>query len=276
MKRNLLKTVSIYVCVILCVLTILVSYQRITIYRKKWRNKLDPEMRRYVSKAKIMVLMLVTKNYDKIGSIGGSFVYEYCKRNGYGFEMYRDKLNDNLHINFSKFEMAKDAMNRNPDYDYFVVIDADVVFTTYEMGIRKLISVSDEPRAKMFAPKDVYKVVGGVGYSGTSMNAGFMIFHKTAYNMIVRYLEITEHTECGQQYNNKHPRNQNVFDKCFKSSLNEGEFSYVPWELVGVNVSKYIKQVYDKKKYVEKYGMYSNPFIVDILNKYDTGIIRIN
>ena len=243
---------------------------------KKMEKQIDPEMRRYVSKAKIMVLMLVTKNYDKIGSIGGSFVYEYCKRNGYGFEMYRDKLNDNLHINFSKFEMAKDAMNRNPDYDYFVVIDADVVFTTYEMGIRKLISVSDEPRAKMFAPKDVYKVVGGVGYSGTSMNAGFMIFHKTAYNMIVRYLEITEHTECGQQYNNKHPRNQNVFDKCFKSTLNEGEFSYVPWELVGVNVSKCIKQVYDKKKYVEKYGMYSNPFIVDILNKYDTGIIRIN
>ena len=66
-------------------------------------------------KHNIMILMLCTSNYDNVCNNSIHQVLIYCKLHNYKFKLFRNKLNNNLHINFSKFEMVKQSMI---DYPY--------------------------------------------------------------------------------------------------------------------------------------------------------------
>ena len=250
------------VCVCLTLLLILKIMNINLNFRIRSNNILDTSSYKYDKvKYNIMFLMLCTSNYDHICTNGASYVYTYCKLHNYRFKIFRKNLNDKLHINFSKFEMVKQAMIDHPEIDYFVHIDADVVFTSYELSIENLIlEFSDTPSAKCFAPLDVTNSFINIPHISaaiyhSSMNAGFMIWRYDSLDIIEHYLQTAEHTQCGKNVNTIHPRNQNVWDMCFKDRLNKGDFSYIPWELVGVASSKYIYQIYvhkNKNKYVNK------------------------
>ena len=239
------------VCVCLTLLLILKIMNINLNFRIRSNNILDTSSYKYDKvKYNIMFLMLCTSNYDHICTNGASYVYTYCKLHNYRFKIFRKNLNDKLHINFSKFEMVKQAMIDHPEIDYFVHIDADVVFTSYELSIEQLIlEFSDTPSAKCFAPSDtLFSIVNipyvSLGLCYSSMNAGFMIWRYDSLDIIERYLQTAEHTQCGKKFNSINPRNQNVWDMCFKDLLNKGDFSYIPWELVGTNNSKIIYQIY--------------------------------
>ena len=182
-------------------------------------------------------------------------MYTWCKLHNYRFKIYRTSLIDNLHVNFSKFEMVRKAMIEHPEIDYFVMIDADVVFSTYDLTVEALIhSFSDNPDAKVFVPMDI---VGGfhwtfvsLGLHNTSINSGFMIWRRDSIDLITKYVYVAQHTSCGHKIKDRTPNDQLMWDKCFKHFVHYKDFSYIPWELVGIEKSRFIYQIYDKNKYV--------------------------
>lgn len=255
MNSCIMERIIIYVCFLMIIIKIICVF-------KKWNVRCD--FRRYDildikgnksnTKHNIMILMLCTSNYDHVCNNSIHQVSTYSKIHNYKFKVFRNKLNDNLHINFSKFEMVKQAMISYPEIEYFVMLDADVIFTSYDLTIESLIyNYSNNPNAKCFAPVDTLHGLitpyFSIAIYNTSINAGLMIWRRDASDLLQKYLYVAEHTKCGTKYNNSHPRNQNVWDICFRHILNNDDMAQIPWELAGVSNSKVIYQNHKKSDF---------------------------
>lgn len=194
----------------------------------------------------IRFICLCTKNYDKIGCYGVNSIKYYCKKHKYNFTFYRNKLIEDLHINFSKNAIILDACKKYND-DYFVCIDTDIAIKDLDFKIESLI----KPGHVIYAPRDIWRKNGK---KNSIINMGFSIWKNCKRTEYINKKWIDAARKDCKHLSNKHPRQQNVFDSCVFKLLKKNELKLLDHKLVGLPYSKIISQTKKPKKYWEKIG----------------------
>lgn len=190
---------------------------------------------------KIKVVMLCTPNYRSKAYINQ--YKAYCKKHNYKFVLYEKKLIDNLHINFSKMEMMRRELEKNDDYDYILMTDADI---SIKKDIPLEVIIKHLDIKCIAAPLDiVMSLIYGnhclTLKQNSIINAGFIIAknNKCAYNIFNKWIQKSLN-ECSK-HSVVHPRNQNVFDNCIFPFLKKDSLKIIPWQIAGTKNSKYFK-----------------------------------
>ena len=194
-------------------------------------------------KKKITIAMLCTPNYMDIGKNGINYITKYCKQFGYTFKLYTESLVPDLHIQFTKFELAKNELSIN-DADYIVVIDAD----TYNPNLSEdefipIENIIEYAKDKdIMAPKDVLSNIGSIVLkSNSTINSGFVIYKNTDVSLqFCKDMISSAKNECSK-FKDIHPRDQNVFDHCLKEKYMK-YVGFIPWQIAGVRQSLFFPQ----------------------------------
>ena len=194
----------------------------------------------------IRIITLCTPNYDKIGCYGANSLKYYCNKHNYKFSLYRKKKIHDLHINFSKNAIIIDACKKFNE-DYIVCVDSDIIIKNYNKKLESIFT----PGKILYGPKDVW-IKGTKGNS--IINAGFIIWKncERTIELNKKWLSFARN-EC-KKWSDKHPRQQNVFDKCLYKLIKKDEIEYLDHNLVGVPYSTFIQQNKKPKIGWEKIG----------------------
>lgn len=210
-------------------------------------------------KTDFFVVTVCTPNYDKKGAYGVNSLALYCKTHNYGFAVYRNRIDSGLHVNFTKNQAIVELMQLIPPEQarYVVNIDADVA--VHELWRPLSTLIDSKTVASMNAPRDNF-IKRNVTLS--LMNAGFIIWKnsKRAADINNLWMELAR-TKCKEQAK-KHPRQQNVFDKCVYPKLVSGDFAFVDHNLVGMVYSSFISQHEGLNQSWRKLGSPSEPLEV--------------
>ena len=199
-----------------------------------------------LKKKSIRIICLCTSNYDKIGCYGANSLKYYSDKHNYKFTLYRDKIVNDLHINFSKNAIILDACNKY-DEDYIVCVDTDIIIENLNIKIESFL----DNDYILYAPKDIW-VKNGT--RGSTINMGFSIWKNCERTKYINRIWIEQARSKCKKVANIHPRQQNVFDKCIFNILKKSELKYLDHNLVGLPYSSFIKQTKKTKPGWEKLG----------------------
>ena len=101
------------------------------------------------------IICLCTPNYNKIGKYGVNSLYAYCKKHGYKFSLYDKKLDDDLHINFTKNYIMIDALKKYKE-DFIVLIDADIEIVDSNIKLEDTFKI--KKNVIFYAPLDLWGI----------------------------------------------------------------------------------------------------------------------
>ncbi len=201
------------------------------------------------------VIVLCTKNYDRIGCYGVNLLKKYCDIHGYTFTLYRKKLKlKNIHKNFLKNEIIIHAL-KYTKCKYLVNIDADIGIKDMNQKLEDIINFDNDTIFN--APKDRYNIDF---ISINTINTGFTIWKNCKRSieinkLWIKYAKDYEKSKSNlfkkienflpEQYKR---RQQYIFDKYIFYILKKNELKYLDHKKVGMKYSTFIFQT--KKPYI--------------------------
>jgi hypothetical protein len=207
-----------------------------------WNLKYKKEYLSTSHKPSFHIVVVCTKDYEKIGQYSIGMLSKYCKIHKYKLSVIREPIKE-LNIKFTKNSAAISIL-RNSKADYIVNIDADVIVKDYTKNLANIIV---DPNAVMQSPEDYWE---NDKIKGSMINSGFIIWKNCP-----RAIEINEiwlSKARGECHNFKDPIQQRTFEKCVYPSLKKGELVHLDHKLVGLPHSSIICQIKGSTKDREK------------------------
>ena len=133
---------------------------------------------RYNPGKKIGIVSLYTPNISEYGVESEISIRDYAFKQGYTFHVYRDKLDQDSHPNWSK---PKALLNHFDDHDVIIWMDSDTIIFDTNQKFENILSEC-VPIKKIIATKDIG--------DNSMLNSGVLIFrnHKYTKNIIKKWL----------------------------------------------------------------------------------------
>ncbi|MFZ9046646.1 MAG: hypothetical protein ACO2ZZ_12335 [Cyclobacteriaceae bacterium] len=152
---------------------------------------------------KIKILQLVTPHIDGFAVFSVRSIIHYAKRYGYSYSIFRDKLIEDMHINWTKIEMMRIAFD-DPTYDYLVLFDADMLILPTAKRIEALPGFG---QYDLIMPQDTPL------FTSNKPNAGCIIVRNSSLGKEIfeKWIRIARNE--GSYLADIHPRNQRIFWK---------------------------------------------------------------
>jgi len=150
---------------------------------------------------KIAICQLITPNIDAFAKYSAASLLSLAVKHGYDYFVQREKMIDDLHINWSKIKMIDKLLDLA--YDYLVLFDADIILTNQEVSINHFIQ---EDTQTLFMPEDTHLFIKH------RPNAGFIILKNDAKGKAI-IKEWLQAAFDDKTLADKHPRNQRIFWK---------------------------------------------------------------
>ncbi|SNS59381.1 Nucleotide-diphospho-sugar transferase [Ekhidna lutea] len=179
---------------------------------------------------KIAICQLITPNIDAFAKYSSASILAYCKKHHYSYFIQRDKLIDNLHINWTKIRLVEQLLDKG--YDYVTLIDADILLTDINRSVESFIK---DDQVVITMVEDTHLFIK------SRPNAGFILIKNNhdGKKLIKMWLDAAYSDTV---LADKHPRNQRIY-----------------W--------KYVQPFYREKqhlipyKYISKYFFWFNKFL---------------
>lgn len=214
------------------------------------KNCWKPFVNNYQLNTTFHVITLNTPNYDNIGCYGANSLKAYCDKHGYAFTMYREKLEPDLHINFTKNSIAIEVL-RTSKANYIVVVDSDIEIVNPDITLESLFDKNTN--GIFYAPQDYF-------YNDKEwkniINSGFIIWKNCDRSIEINKLWLNQaRTNCKELVREKYfiPQ-QTTFTNCVLSHLKPGELQFLDHKKVGMTYSSFIRQSKTPKQGWEKMG----------------------
>lgn len=152
---------------------------------------------------KIAICQLITPNIDAFARYSAASTFAYCQRHGYAYFIQREKLIDDMHINWTKIKFLEDLMKS--EIDFAVLIDADVLITDPSKILEEFIATFDEQTLVAFT-EDTNLIIRD------RPNVGFILIknNREGKQIINKWLEAALFD---RKLADKHPRNQRIYWK---------------------------------------------------------------
>ena len=83
-------------------------------------------------KSKFDIYQLITPNIDEYAQYGLASIYEYAKKHRYSYSVQRSQLVEDMHVNWTKIEMIKQALLLS-ESEWIVLFDADLILMNREI-----------------------------------------------------------------------------------------------------------------------------------------------
>lgn len=156
-----------------------------------------------MKQASIHLIQLATSNINSYGRFSIASVLSYCKKYGYKYSVLREKIVDDLHINWTKIQFIKDTLEKS-GHDYVVLLDADVVLVNQKKDIHDFIAMGNV-RTRIWMPEDTPIL------KPKRPNAGLIIVKNDEEGraIISRWMDAARNE--GSHLADTHPRNQLVY-----------------------------------------------------------------
>ncbi len=149
------------------------------------------------------ILQLATPNIDAYAKFAIASVNRYAEKYGYGHAVQRGSLIHDMHINWTKIAMLKEALDKGLS-DYLVVLDADIILTSNAHPLKSLVDLGSKNK-HILMPGDTPL------FGGKRPNAGLIIVKNSPEGReIVDYWLYAAMNE-GRHLADTHPRNQLVY-----------------------------------------------------------------
>ncbi len=169
------------------------------------------------SKLRCESIMLATPEIDEYAQHSCALWSAYCARKGYKFYRYSERLLPDMHVNWSKIEMARRHLAKSRA-DVITLVDADTYICNADLSLTKLLYRA-APKAMLFAPDtarygqlELPLNLGAAMAHGTMRlpNAGFIVMENSSFvrQFFYDWLDLARHRL--SHLADKHPRNQQV------------------------------------------------------------------
>ncbi|NQZ74995.1 MAG: hypothetical protein HRT61_02635 [Ekhidna sp.] len=176
------------------------------------------------------VCQLVTPNIDSFAKYSAASILSYCEKHGYSYYLQRNVLLRDLHINWSKIQLANQILSMG--YDYVILIDADILLMDLELSLQGFVK-NDGIVITMV--EDTHLLIK------SRPNAGFiMIKNGSEGKKVVK--KWIEAAYSDRKLADKHPRNQRIYWKYVQPDY-ENKQDLIPY------------------KYISKYFFWLNRFL---------------
>ena len=106
---------------------------------------------------RIEILMMATPNLDYYARMTTADWRRYCDQHGYGFHLYRERLIDDMHINWSCIEMVCQRLEQT-DADWLISVDADTLVARKDVTIESLLG--KHPGKDLVFASDILRPLG--------------------------------------------------------------------------------------------------------------------
>ena len=154
-----------------------------------------------ISGRRLSIYQLVTPNIDGYAAYSIASVCKYAQKHNYGFYIQREKVEKDMHINWTKIAMLQKAAETNEEFT--LLIDADTVLVNQSFELdrwmnnlntkKSILMTKDTPLLKRNRP-----------------NAGVILFKNKEGKKIMDYWLHAAKNE-GSHLADTHPRNQHVY-----------------------------------------------------------------
>jgi FkbM family methyltransferase len=216
----------------------------------------------FMFKCTYHLIVVCTKNYERMGIHGVNSLYEYAKRHGYRFTLHREHLTtEGLHPNFTKNQAILNIVDAKSDF--LVTVDADVEIMDMGMTLGKLLWCTGtcRERTAMRTPEDRFAFSW---QRGTLINAGFIVWSNTARTREInrKWMDLARN-EC-RLWAQKHPYQQNVYMNGLRYHLAPMEVMKLDYRQVGMLYSSFIRQT--KKNEGKGTHMLEHPTLDSIID----------
>ncbi len=154
-------------------------------------------------KSKFDIYQLITPNIDAYAQYGLTSVYGYAKKQGYGHFIQRSQLIKEMHVNWSKIEMIRQACLSSSS-EWIVLFDADLILINSDISLDSLIEKVPS-NIHILMPRDTHFFKWG------KPNAGLILLRRSqeGLSIVDHWLNMSKGE--GSYLADKHPRNQRVY-----------------------------------------------------------------
>lgn len=164
------------------------------------------------------VIMLATPEIDGYARYSRLLWSEYCARNRCQFYHYPDKLVPDMHVNWSKIEMARRHL-ASSEADIIALVDADTYVCNPDMSLTGLLG--EYPQRQMVFAQDTIRrgnlevpldLVSAFSHGALRLpNAGFVLMENSKFTKGIfdNWLALARNDL--KHLADRHPRNQRVF-----------------------------------------------------------------
>lgn len=161
------------------------------------------------------IVMLATPQTDHYSGPPIRLWKSYARQHGYSFSVCRDRLINDLHINWSKIELVRKSLNQRSE-DFLLLVDADTLVVSPSVPLGDLIKnnnqimfASDTPFPRL-SPDFRHLALRLRLRRARLPNAGFMLIKNTGFSQkfFTDWLQLARGKLAA--YADIHPRNQNV------------------------------------------------------------------
>ena len=163
------------------------------------------------SKLKIHTLQLVTPNIDDYAVYSIASIFHFCKKNQLTYSVQRESLIDDMHINWTKIQLLKNALSSCDEAtDFVLLIDADTIIFKPDTDLSDFLGKFLNDNCHILMPQDNPTNP----FKRNRPNAGFIVVRnsKKGKEIIDQWL-VDARGACAH-LNDQHPRNQRVFWNC--------------------------------------------------------------
>ena len=163
------------------------------------------------------IIMLATANIEKYARYSRSAWEKFCSARGYSFFHYPDKLIDDMHVNWSKIEMARQHL-ASSSADIVVLVDADTYVCNPRLDLNELADRYPDKHL-MFSRdcRNVGPLLLPLNYEAAFRyktrklpNAGFIVVRNTEFSrrFFDKWIDLARNDL--RDIADTHPRNQRV------------------------------------------------------------------
>lgn len=154
-----------------------------------------------ISSRRLSIYQLVTPNIDSYAAFSIASVLKYAQKHNYGFHIQREKLEMDMHINWTKISLLQMAAETSDGYS--LLIDADTVLVNQSFALGNWMdSLTEKKSILMTKDTPLFK--------RNRPNAGVILFKNAEGKKIMDYWMHAAKNE-GSHLADTHPRNQRVY-----------------------------------------------------------------
>lgn len=154
-------------------------------------------------KKSFQLIQLATSNINSYGRFSIASVLNYCNKHGYDHQVLRQKIVEDLHINWTKIQFIKNVLEES-SHEFVVLLDADVVLINQGKPMEDFVNMGNTG-TRIWMPVDTPIL------KPRRPNAGFIIVRNddTGKQIIDQWMHAARNE--GNHLADTHPRNQLVY-----------------------------------------------------------------
>lgn len=216
------------------------------------KELVEPEECRHaigtVNKIKIALCNLsIGEEYQKTVERGIYTIKRYCETRGYLFCYRTEMIDPSRHVYWDKILMIQKTMKENPEYDYVIWIDSDILILNENIRFEEIIQEYMGDKEMMLARDN-----------GILCNTGVWVCKNTHYNYEILTMIYNQ-----RQFENTRTPEQDAFSHLWTSNVNG------LWDKALV-LPNYFQHVFNSALY----NMEENSLLVHLLGIHDLPLLK--